>query len=123
MSRRMKSLLSMTPAFILTGLFSACDIMGPSEGEFVQACLEEGKQGVNKRFSDEMGINRETMCKCAASEAKSSVSPEGYRALILNMQGKKQEASMITSKMSEAEKMAVLEASLQMIGKCAMGQR
>ena len=97
--------------------------MGPSEAEFVQACLEEGKRGANKRFSDEMGVNRETMCKCAASEAKSSVSPDGYRAMILNMQGKKQEASMITSKMSEAEQMAVLKGGLEMFGKCVMEQR
>ena len=116
-------LLRLAPVVMLATLLSACDLMGPSEGEFVQACLEEGRQGANKRLSDEMGVNRESMCKCAASEAKSSVSPEGYRALILNMQGKKQEASEITSKMNPDEQMATLGAMLKIFGKCAMGER
>lgn len=123
MIKQTKSILCNVTAVIMVGLLTACDLMGPSEGEFVQACLEEGKRNANKRFSDEMGVNREAACKCAASEAKSSVSPDGYRAMILNMQGKKQEASMITSKMSEGEQMAVLKAGLEMFGKCVMGQR
>ena len=102
----------------LATLLSACDMLGGGEGEFVQACLSEGQRGVNKRLSDEMGINRESMCKCAAKEARTALPADGYRAMILDMRGETQASREITSKMNESDRMAMLKGTLEMFGKC-----
>jgi hypothetical protein len=47
--------------------------------------------------------------------ARSSLSSDGYRAMILDMQGKREEASSITSKMSESEQQAALEVLGEML--------
>jgi hypothetical protein len=123
MDPRSNKRLFRLPAIVLAALLSGCDMLGLGDGEFVQACLDEGKRGVNKRFSDEMGIDRETFCKCAAGEARANLSQDGYRAMILDMQGKGQEARDVSSKMNSSERMAFLEATLKIFGKCAMGER
>jgi hypothetical protein len=110
------------PVVIMSLLLAACD-SGPSDAEFVTACLKEGENVASKMLDGEMGINREVMCKCAAKEARSSFSPDGYRAVILDMEGNKQEASAITSKMSEAEQMAVVKGSSELFEKCVGGPK
>jgi hypothetical protein len=99
-------------------LLAACG-QGPSESEFVTACLKEGEIAVNKARNREMGLNSETACKCAAKEATASMSADARQSMILNMQGKKQESKAITGKMSEAEKMAAMNAALELFKKCA----
>ena len=54
----------------------------------------------------EMGVNRDTFCKCGAKEAKSILSSDAQREMILDMKGKKHEASAIASKMSKSENLA-----------------
>ena len=100
-------------------LLAACD-SGPSESDFVSACLAEGERGANKMLRREMGVkNAEEFCKCGAAGAKASLSSDLRRAMILNMQGKKQEASAMTSKMSDAEKLTAMESTMSIFGKCA----
>jgi hypothetical protein len=94
---------------------------GPIESEFIDACLKEGERGANKAFGNEMGINRDSFCNCAAKEAKSTLSADARRAMILDMLGKSQEASAISSKMSESEQKAFLEAGMNIFEKCAAG--
>jgi hypothetical protein len=101
-----------------TALLAACG-QGPSEAEFVTACLKEGEIGVNKVRNREVGLNSEAACKCAAKEAAASLSADARRSMILNMQGNKQESKAITAKMSEAEKMAAMNAALELFKKCA----
>ena len=120
MKTTLKILCYPVSVVMLAGLLSACDVMGPSEGEFVQACLEEGKRGFKKSAG---GAHDEEICQCAAKEAKTSLSPDAYRAMILDMQGRKQEAREITSRMSDAEGMAFVGAALQIFGKCVAGMR
>jgi hypothetical protein len=71
----------------------------------------------------QMGVNRDTFCKCAAKEARSTLSADAQRAMILDMEGKKQEARAISSKMSESEQMAFMKGGLEVFGKCAGGAR
>jgi hypothetical protein len=98
--------------------------MGPSESEFVAACLEQGTSGANQAMAREMGIvDREATCKCMAKEAKATVSADVYRVMILDMQGKKQEAAAITSKMGGAEQLDALGATMQVFGTCVMGAK
>jgi hypothetical protein len=68
----------------------------------------------------ELGISREEFCKCGAPIAKSSLSSDGYRAMILEMQGKGEEARTITAKMSESEQRASLEVLGTMLEKCGL---
>ena len=104
---------------ILATLIAACD-SGPSDADFVAACLVEGERGANKAMRREMGVKSgEEFCKCGAAAARTSLSSDLRRAMILNMQGKKQEASAITAKMSDADKMAAMESTMSIFGKCA----
>ena len=118
MIKRAEKALSGMAIAMLTALVGACS-GGPGESEFVAACLQEGQKAVNKAFTREMGVNREAFCKCAAKEAKAILSADAQRAMILDMQGKKQEASSISSKMSESQQMAFMKGGIEVFGKCA----
>lgn len=110
-------MLCRATAVILVALLAACD-SGPSEAEFVAACLKEGEIGVNKALRKEAGVKGDAFCKCAAKEAKASLSADAQRAMILDMQGKKQEASAISSKMSDADQVAFMKGATNIFGKC-----
>jgi hypothetical protein len=117
MTAKGKHMLCRVAVAIVTTLLAACD-GGPSEAEYVAACLKEGEMGANKALRKEVGVKYEAMCKCAAAEVSSSLSADARRSMVLNMQGKKQESKAIISKMSEAEKMASMNAGLDMVKKC-----
>lgn len=117
MTARGKHVLCRVTVAIVTTLLAACD-GGPSEAEYLTACLKEGETGAGKAVRREVGVNSEAQCKCAATEVSSSLSADARRSMILNMQGKRQESKAIISKMNEAEKMASMNAGLEMIKKC-----
>ncbi len=102
---------------VAAALIGACS-GAPGESDFVTACIEEGQRGVNQALTREMGINRETFCKCAAKEASATLSADAQRAMILDMQGKAQEAGAISSKMSESEQMAFMKGAAELFEKC-----
>ncbi len=105
-------------AVILATLLAACD-SGPSEAEFVAACIQEGdRSAANKALRKEMGVNGDEFCKCIAREARTTLSADAQRAMILDMQGKKHEASAISSKMSDADQMAFMKGGTAVLGKC-----
>ena len=104
-------------------LLSACG-SGPSDSDFVAACIQEGERGANKGMRREMGVkNAEEFCKCGAAGARASLSSDLRHAMILNMQGKKQEATAMTSKMSDTEKMSAMQSTMAIFGKCSGAQR
>ncbi len=111
------ALCAMTVA-ITAVLLVACE-GGPSETEFVAACLQEGEMGANKALRREMGVTSDAFCKCGAAEAKSSLSTDARRAMILDMQGKSQEARAVSSKMSDADQMAFMKGTMSIFEKCA----
>lgn len=111
-------MLCRVTAAILAAVLVACD-SGPSEAEFVAACLKEGERSVaNKALRKEMGVKGDEFCKCVAREARTNLSADAQRAMILDMQGKKQEASAISSKMSDADQMAFMKGAATIFGKC-----
>lgn len=118
MTRQAENVLSRMTIAMMTALIGACS-GAPGESDFVTACIEEGQRGVNQAFDRELGIDRETFCKCAAKEARATLSADAQRAMILDMQGKKQEAGAISSKMSEAEQMAFMKGAAEVFEKCA----
>ena len=99
-------------------LLAACS-RSPSEAEFVAACMKEGEKGANKMLRGEMGVKSDAFCKCAATEARSSLSADAQRAMVLDMQGKSQEANAMSSKMSDADQMAFMKGGIAVFGKCA----
>jgi len=107
---------------LVSALIAACDA-GPSESEFVTACLKEGARGANRALRREIGIAPDTFCRCAAGEARSQLSAEGQRVMVLDMQGKAGEARAISSKMKEADQMALMQGALAVLQKCAMPGR
>ena len=114
---------SLAPAVTLgvASALLACS-SGPSESEFAAACIQEGQRGANRALSREMGIvSREKFCECTAKETKPIVSSDGYRWMMLDMQGKRQEAAALEAKMSENDRMEMAKAALTALGKC-MGQ-
>ena len=105
---------------LVASLAAACG-SGPSESEFHAACMNEGRTGANKALSTSMGLERDAFCKCSAKAAHAGMPPEGYRLMVFEMQGKRQEVAALQAKMSDAEKMAVMKASFEVLGKCAGG--
>jgi len=46
---------------------------------------------------------------------------DGYRLMVFEMQGKRQEVAALQAKMSDADKMTVMKAGFEVFGKCAGG--
>ena len=105
-------------AAVVGALFAACS-GGPSDSEFVAACQNEGQGLASQMLDRESGVTRDAFCECGAGVARSSLSSDGYRAMILDMQGKKQEAQDITSKMSDSEQEAAMMVVGKMLEQCA----
>jgi hypothetical protein len=80
--------------------------------------MNEGQGLASQMLDAELGVTRDAFCKCGAGVARSSLSSDGYRAMILDMQGKREEARVITSKMSESEQQAGLMVLGEMLEKC-----
>src|SRR5688572_7593860 len=59
--------------------------------------LNEGQGVASQMLDKELGVTRDAFCKCGAPVAKSSLSSDGYRAMILEMQGKREEARTMRS--------------------------
>ena len=122
MVEELGNLSRLAMAIVVGVLFTACS-GGPSESEFVAACMSEGQGVASQMLDEEMGVTRDAFCRCGAPVAKSSLSSDGYRAMILDMQGKRAEASSITSKMSESEQQAALEVLGEMLEKCGGAEK
>lgn len=103
---------------VVIALGAGCD-SGPSDSEFVNACLAEGERGANKMMRREMGVKGDDFCKCGAREARSALSPVARQAMVLGMQGKKAEAHAIGEKMSEKDQDAYMKGAMEIFGKCA----
>lgn len=110
-----------TFAFIFATLLSACDT-GPSEGEFLAVCLKEGQTAVNQALSKRMGINRDAYCTCTAKQARTALSADGYRWMMLNMQNKKEEARALQAKMNDAQQTELMATAIKVSAKCASGE-
>ena len=91
---------------------------GPSGAEFVAACLQEGQSTASQMLDKELGVTRQAFCDCGEPIARSSLSTDGYRAMVLEMQGKGEEARAITSTMNESEQTAAIEVLGKMIEGC-----
>ena len=83
---------------------------GINEGEFVQACMNQ--KGV------QMVKVTEEMCQCAASYTRKNLDPKLQRAMVLNMQGRKQEAEALTEGMSFDERAQFAMQQFEVIGAC-----
>src|SRR5688500_14412087 len=98
-------------------LLTACG-GGPGGTEFVEACLREGQSAASQMLDKELGVSREAFCKCGEPIARSSLSTDGYRAMVLEMQGKGEEARAITSTMNESEQTAAGEVIGKTLEQC-----
>jgi hypothetical protein len=108
---------SLRAVLVIGALLTACG-GGPSGTEFVEACLREGQSGASQMLDKELGVSREAFCKCGEPIARSSLSGDGYRAMVLEMQGKGEEARAITSTMNESEQTAAVEVIGKMLEQC-----
>lgn len=117
-------MVSRMPVLLLGALIAACG-GGPSDSEFETACLTEGQRGANKMLRREMGVKSDAFCKCVTKESRSQLSADGRKAMLLDMQGKQQEARTITGKMNESEQAAFMKGGMAVLQTClgpAMGQ-
>ena len=99
---------SLATIVVACGVLAACG-SGPSEAEFVQACVASS--------SPQMGVD-EKMCSCAAHEAKSNLPAVSYRAMVLTMQGKKQEAEALLGDMPFEKRAEFGMKQFEILGKC-----
>jgi hypothetical protein len=118
MTRAIKRVACSVASITLTALLVACD-SGPSDSEFITACLAEGERGANKMMRREMGVKSEDFCKCGAKEARSAFSPQARQAMVLGMLGKKAEAHAIGEKMSAQEQDAFMKGTMTIFTACA----
>jgi hypothetical protein len=107
---------------LVAALLAACD-SGPSQAEYLAVCLKGRADRVNQALSLQMGVDRDSYCKCAAKQVQSAVSSEGRRWMMLNMQNKKQEARALQAKLSDKEQEDLMKAGLEVFGKFAPGAR
>jgi hypothetical protein len=85
---------------------------GINDGEFVQACMNQ--QGVQMvKVTDEM-------CQCAAKYSRENLDPKLQRAMVLNMQGKKQESEALVADMNFDERAAFAMQQFEVIGACVV---
>lgn len=109
-----RSLVTFQSASLLVAaiLLAGCS-GGPSKGEFVKACLnQKGPQIV--RLTEEM-------CDCAADYASENFEPRLQRVLVLNMEGKKQEAEALVEDMSFEDRAEFAVKQFEVVGKCVGG--
>ena len=83
---------------------------GPSDGQFVQACL-------NQRGPQMVKVTQ-TMCQCAASFARENFDPKLRQALMLNMQGNEQESEALLEGMSLEDRAQFAMKQFGMVGQC-----
>ena len=92
-----------------TALLAGC-AGGPSDGEFVQACMnQKGLQMVKMT---------ESMCQCASKFAHEHFDPKLQRVLVLDMQGKKQEEEALVDGMSLDDRAKFAGQQFEMVGQC-----
>jgi hypothetical protein len=97
----------LTSLAVLGGALCGC-AQGPNEAEFVQACMA----------SSQPQIVTEAMCQCGAREARGSLPPELYRAMVLDMQGRKQEAEASVGDLSFEKRADFAMKQFAILGKC-----
>jgi hypothetical protein len=83
---------------------------GASEGEFVQACMNQ--KGV------QMVKMTEEMCRCAARYSRENLDPKLQKAMVLNMQGRKQESEALAEGMSFEERAKFAMQQFEVVGAC-----
>jgi hypothetical protein len=85
---------------------------GASEGEFVEACLKGGSQ--------EMATTE--ICQCGAREAHARLSAQHFHAMVLDMQGKKQEAEQLLGDLSFDDRAKFAMEQFEVLGACLNGK-
>jgi hypothetical protein len=85
---------------------------GPAEGEFVQACMNQ--KGV------QMVQVTEAMCRCAAKYSHENLEPRLQQAMVLNMQGRKQESEALVEDLSFEERAKFAMQQFEVIGACVV---
>jgi hypothetical protein len=87
---------------------------GPGEGEFVQACMNQSQNSI------QMVKVTEEMCRCAAKYSRENFDPKLQRAMVLNMQGRKQESEALVEGMSFEERAQFAMQQFEVIGTCVV---
>ena len=85
---------------------------GVNDGEFVQACMNQ--KGV------QMVKVTEEMCRCAAKYSRENLYPRLQKAMVLNMQGRKQESEALVEGMSFEERAKFAMQQFEVIGACVV---
>lgn len=60
-------------------------------------------------------------CTCVADELQKNLSPQAFRAMMLDAAGKPDEASRIRNRMPVDRQMAAMNVAMKAAGKCAAG--
>jgi hypothetical protein len=98
-------------ALVAAGALGGCG-GGINEGEFVQACMNQ--KGV------QMVKVTEEMCQCAARFTRENFEPKLQKAMVLNMQGKKQESEALVEGLSFEERAQFAMQQFEVIGACVV---
>lgn len=94
-------------ASVATIWLGACTA-GPSDGEFVEACMK----------SNATEVATAAICQCGAREARKRVSPQHFQAMVMHMQGKKQEAEQLLGDLSFEDRAKFAMEQFEVLGAC-----
>jgi hypothetical protein len=108
---RNRIVLLLAPVLLTLPLLGGC-AGGPSDAEFVQACMSSNERGLN------MVRMTEEMCQCAATYARENFPPPVRQAMSLNLQGRKQESEALLAGMSFDDRAKFAMQQFEMVGKC-----
>jgi hypothetical protein len=107
--KRTRSTCALVAAGAVAAALGGCG-GGPGDGEFVQACMNQ--KGI------QMVKVTEEMCQCAAKYSRENFDPKLQRAMVLNMQGRKQESEALIEGMSFEERAQFAMQQFEVIGTC-----
>ena len=91
----------------LIAFLAACG-GGLGDADFIEACM---------RSSSPQGATQ-AMCQCGAREARATLDPKLFDAMVLDMQGKKQEAEALVSDMPLDQRGEFAMQQFSILGKC-----
>lgn len=98
--------LQLLSAVLATGWLAGCG-QAALESNLAQACMKQNNPEVN-----------ETMCKCMARGTVEGLPPKFQQAMLLDMEGKKQQAQEILGDLSFEERAKFGMKQFEIVGNC-----
>lgn len=106
----MKSLtkkIALLPIVAAGYLLAGCGQSAAFEAQYVKACIDAKQRDVT-----------EQICKCMGRESAANMPPKFQQAMLLEMEGKKQQANALLEDISFEDRASMGMKQFEIVGKC-----